>query len=56
MGESSSEVSGEFDLGLVLVAHKKLDLSGWTKAPIYTVNANSRNPSWIPLMSVRPKK
>jgi len=56
MGENSSEVSGEFDLGLVLVAHKKLDLSGWTKAPIYTVNANSKSPSWIPLMSVRPKK
>jgi UDP-N-acetyl-D-glucosamine dehydrogenase len=56
MGENSSEVSGEFDLGLVLVAHKKLDLSGWGKAPIYTVNADSKNPSWIPLMSVRPKK
>ena len=54
--ETSSQVSDDFDLGLVLVAHKKLDLAGWGKAPIFTINANSNNPNWIPLISVRPKK
>ncbi|MEY3803462.1 MAG: hypothetical protein RL126_606 [Actinomycetota bacterium] len=56
MGEVSSAISGHFDLGLVLVAHKKLNLDGWAKAPIFTVNTNPNNPSWIPLMSVRAKK
>ena len=54
--ENSTRVSDDFDLGLVLVAHKKLDLAGWDRAPIFTINANSNNPSWIPLISVRPKK
>lgn len=54
--ENSTRVSDDFSLGLVLVAHKKLDLAGWGRAPIFTINANSNNPSWIPLISVRPKK
>ncbi len=54
--EISSPVSDQFDLGLVLAAHKNLDLGAWGKAPIFTINANSNNPNWIPLISVRTKK
>jgi len=51
-GEKSSEVDNASDLGLVLVAHKKMDLSGFS-APIFTINPNSRFPNWRPLLSVR---
>ena len=51
-GESSSPVDKGADLGLVLVAHKKLDLSGFS-APIFTINPNPKFPNWSPLLSVR---
>jgi len=51
-GEKSSEVDVASDLGLVLVAHKKMDLSGFS-APIFTINPNPRFPNWRPLLSVR---
>jgi UDP-N-acetyl-D-glucosamine dehydrogenase len=51
-GEESSPVDESADLGLVLVAHKKLDLSGFP-APVYTINQNSKFPNWRPLLSVR---
>ena len=51
-GEKSSEVDKASDLGLVLVAHKKMDLSGFP-APIFTINPNPRFPNWRPLLSVR---
>jgi UDP-N-acetyl-D-glucosamine dehydrogenase len=51
-GEESSPVDTSADLGLVLVAHKKLDLSGFS-APVYTINPNSKFPNWRPLLSVR---
>jgi UDP-N-acetyl-D-glucosamine dehydrogenase len=51
-GEESSPVDKGADLGLVLVAHKKLDLSGFS-APVYTINPNSKFPNWRPLLSVR---
>jgi UDP-N-acetyl-D-glucosamine dehydrogenase len=51
-GEESSPVDKDADLGLVLVAHKKLDLGGFS-APVYTINPNSKFPNWRPLLSVR---
>jgi len=51
-GEDSSAVDKSADLGLVLVAHKKLDLSGLT-APVFTINPNPKFPNWRPLLSVR---
>jgi len=51
-GEQCSPVDISVDLGLVLVAHKKLDLSGFS-APVFTVNPNPKFPNWRPLLSVR---
>jgi UDP-N-acetyl-D-glucosamine dehydrogenase len=51
-GEESSLVDKGADLGLVLVAHKKLDLGGFS-APVYTINPNLKFPNWRPLLSVR---
>jgi UDP-N-acetyl-D-glucosamine dehydrogenase len=51
-GEESSLVDRGADLGLVLVAHKKLDLGGFS-APVYTINPNLKFPNWRPLLSVR---
>jgi len=51
-GEERSPVDESVDLGLVLVAHKKLDLSGFS-APVFTINPNPKFPNWRPLLSVR---
>jgi len=51
-GEECSPVDLRADLGLVLVAHKKLDLSGFS-APVFTINPNPKFPNWRPLLSVR---
>jgi UDP-N-acetyl-D-glucosamine dehydrogenase len=51
-GEESSPVDKDADLGLVLVAHRSLDLNGFS-APVYTINPNSKFPNWRPLLSVR---
>lgn len=51
-GEECSPVDKSADLGLVLVAHKKLDLSGFS-APVFTINPNPKFPNWRPLLSVR---
>lgn len=50
-GEESSPVDKRVDLGLVLVAHRNLDLNGFS-APVYTINPNSKFPNWRPLLSV----
>jgi UDP-N-acetyl-D-glucosamine dehydrogenase len=55
-GSESSSVGDAFDLGLVLVKHSSLNLNGWGRAPLFTVNSISAHPEWIPLLSVRPKK
>jgi len=51
-GEECSPVDKGADLGLVLVAHEKLDLSGFS-APVFTINPNPKFPNWRPLLSVR---
>jgi UDP-N-acetyl-D-glucosamine dehydrogenase len=51
-GENSSSLDVSADLGLVLVAHTKLDLSGFS-APVYSINPNPNFPNWRPLLSVR---
>jgi UDP-N-acetyl-D-glucosamine dehydrogenase len=51
-GEESSPVDKSADLGFVLVAHRSLDLNGFS-APVYTINPNSKFPNWRPLLSVR---
>jgi len=51
-GENSSSLDVNADLGLVLVAHTKLDLSGFS-APVYSINPNPKFPNWRPLLSVR---
>jgi hypothetical protein len=48
----SSPVDQDSDLGLVLVAHKKLDLKDFG-APVFTINPNPNFPNWRPLLSVR---
>lgn len=54
-GESSSSVSGEYDLAVVLVAHSNLSMSGWKGGPIFTTNFNPRYPDWKPLISLQQK-
>jgi len=51
-GAESSPVDRDSDLGLVLVAHKKLDLKDF-RAPVFTINPNPKFPNWRPLLSVR---
>jgi UDP-N-acetyl-D-glucosamine dehydrogenase len=51
-GVESSPVDQDSDLGLVLVAHKKLDLKDFG-APVFTINPNPNFPNWRPLLSVR---
>lgn len=48
--ESSSSVDPYADIAIVLVAHKKLDLSRFT-GPIYTLNPKPGFANWIPLLS-----
>ena len=54
-GESSSSVSGAYDLAVVLVAHSNLSMSGWKGGPIFTTNFNPNYPDWKPLISVQQK-
>jgi len=49
-GKSSSQVSGEYDLALVLVKHQSLDMSAWRGGPIYCVNPIDSNRDWIPIL------
>jgi len=55
-GESSSPVSGGYDLAVVLVAHSNLSMNGWRGGPIFTTNFNPKYPDWIPLISVQQNK
>ena len=54
-GESSSLVTGEYDLAVVLVAHSNLSMSGWKGGPIFSTNFNPKYPDWKPLISVQQK-
>ena len=54
-GETSSPLSGDYDLAVVLVVHSTLKMDGWKGGPIFTANAHPKYPHWIPLISVRPK-
>jgi UDP-N-acetyl-D-glucosamine dehydrogenase len=49
-GQSSSQVSGEYDLALVLVKHQSLDMSAWRGGPIYCVNPIDSHRDWIPIL------
>ena len=49
-GKTSSKVSGEYDLALVLVKHQSLDLSAWRGGPIYCVNPIDSHRDWIPIL------
>jgi UDP-N-acetyl-D-glucosamine dehydrogenase len=46
LGETSSPVSGTYDLALVLVQHDELNMDNWLGGPIYCVNPNSVNADW----------
>lgn len=54
--ERTSPVHGEYDLALVLVKHKVLDLSTWTGKPIYCINPTPSEPNWIPLFGPQNRK
>ena len=54
-GERSSQVTGEYDLAVVLVAHSNLSMNGWKGGPIFTTNSNPKYPDWKPLISVQQK-
>ena len=56
LGESSSSVSGEYDLALVLVKHDSLDLSSWRGGPIYCVRKSDSNHGWIPILDAEVKQ
>ncbi len=49
-GQSSSQVSAEYDLALVLVIHQSLDMSAWRGGPIYCVNPIDSHRDWIPIL------
>jgi UDP-N-acetyl-D-glucosamine dehydrogenase len=51
LGEESTAIDGEFDLGLVLSNHDSLDFKTWIGAPIYCVNPIKGRPEWIPLLA-----
>jgi UDP-N-acetyl-D-glucosamine dehydrogenase len=54
--ELSSEVEGDYDLAVVLVAHTALSMKAWKNGPIYSVNANPKFLDWKPLISVQSEK
>ncbi len=49
-GKSSASINGDYDLALVLVKHQALDMSPWSKKPIYCVNSIASEPEWIPIL------
>lgn len=49
-GQSSSQISGEYDLALVLVKHQSLDMSAWRGGPIYCVIPIESHSDWIPIL------
>jgi UDP-N-acetyl-D-glucosamine dehydrogenase len=49
-GQSSASIAGDYDLALVLVKHQVLDMSSWSKKPIYCVNSTTSEPEWIPII------
>ncbi len=55
-GQSSASISGDYDLGLVLVKHHLLDMSSWTNNPIYCVNSVDSEPEWIPILGSSKRK
>jgi UDP-N-acetyl-D-glucosamine dehydrogenase len=55
-GESSSAISDNYDLAVVLVAHSGFAMKGWKSGPIFTVNSHPEFPDWKPLISPRPDK
>jgi len=55
-GETSSPISGDYDLAVVLVAHSALNMEGWNGAPIFSINSHPKFPEWTPLLSVQPEK
>jgi UDP-N-acetyl-D-glucosamine dehydrogenase len=54
--ELSSEIDGEYDLAVILVAHTALSMTAWKRGPIFSVNANPKFTDWKPLISVKPEK
>jgi UDP-N-acetyl-D-glucosamine dehydrogenase len=56
MNSASSSVSGDYDIGLVLVSHEKLDFKSWNGNPIYCVNEIPTQPDWIPVFGAGSEK
>ena len=56
MNSASSSVSGDYDIGLVLVSHEKLDFKSWNGNPIYCVNEIPTQPDWIPVLGAGSEK
>ena len=50
IGQSSASIAGDYDLALVLVKHQVLDMSFWSKKPVYCVNSTASEPEWIPIL------
>jgi UDP-N-acetyl-D-glucosamine dehydrogenase len=55
-GETTSPISGDYDLAVVLVAHSALNMEGWNGGPIFSINSHPKFPEWKPLLSVQPEK
>ena len=51
MGQTSSPISGSYDLALILVKHNDLILEEWRGGPIYCVNEIPSHSEWIPVLS-----
>jgi UDP-N-acetyl-D-glucosamine dehydrogenase len=56
MNSASSSVSGDYDIGIVLVSHEKLDFKSWNGNPIYCVNEIPTQPDWIPVLGAGSEK
>jgi UDP-N-acetyl-D-glucosamine dehydrogenase len=55
-GQTSSSISGDYDLALVLVKHQLLDMISWNSKPIYCVNSVDSEPEWIPILGSSKRK
>jgi UDP-N-acetyl-D-glucosamine dehydrogenase len=56
LGETSSNISDDYDLALVLVKHDHLDLSSWRGGPIYCVRKSDSNAGWISILDAEVKQ
>jgi len=55
-GQCSAPIAGDYDLALVLVKQQVLNMSSWSKKPIYCVNSTASEPGGIPILGSSKRK